>query len=388
MSKHHISGGCIGCTACINSCPKSAIRIEKDCEGFLSAKVDDENCVECGICINVCPIKQGISRIEKFKSAYACYVNNSEIQRKSTSGGIFFPIAKSVIDSSGYVYGATMDNMKVKHIEVDNEADLKKLQGSKYVQSDLGNVFSEIKNKLDNGDYVLFSGTGCQVAGLKLFLKKDYEKLLTIDLVCHGIPSPGLFEDYTGFLGKKNGGKLISYKFRQKNKKQAQSYDTKMLIQKGDKEIEKTISGDDDPYTINYLKNTLQNKECYSCKFASMNRMSDITLGDYWGIDKVHQGFSDGNSVSLVLINSTAGEELWDKIKKELTYIETDEEKLSTHNHQLCEPAMYNPRREEIYGNYSEGEFDKRYYKKFFVGKKMNNYLLKRKLKKFIKRGV
>ena len=388
MSKLHIAGGCIGCTACINSCPKSAITIEKDCEGFLSAIVEEEKCVECGVCLGICPVEQGVSETEKFKSAYACYINNSEIQNKSTSGGIFYSIAKSVLDVGGYVYGATMENMKVRHIAVDVEKDLAKLQGSKYVQSELGNVLPEIKKRLDNGEYVLFSGTGCQVAGLKLFLKNDYEKLLTIDLVCHGIPSPGLFDDYTDFLGRKNGGKLISYKFRQKNKKQAQSYDTKLLIKKGSSEIEKTISGDDDPYTINYLQNVLQNKECYRCKFASLKRTADITMGDYWGIDEVHPGFSNGNSVSLILLNSYKGEKIWDKIKTELSFVETDEEKLLKHNHQLSKPAKYNPRREEIYSNYYAGKFDRRYYKKFFVGKEMNKYLLKRKLKKMLKGGI
>lgn len=376
---------CIGCTACFHSCPTGAIKIQKNKEGFLCAFINDEDCIKCGICFNVCPVQQGADAGE-YKEAYACYSKNRDIQKNSTSGGIFYGIARVVLQGGGTVYGATMDeDLIVKHIAVEKEEDLYKLQGSKYVQSELGNSYSEIKNRLESGEPVLFSGTGCQVAGLKNYLKKDYDNLLTVDLICHGIPSPGMFEDYTTYIGKKYGGKVVSYKFRQKNLKAAQSYDTKIRIQKGDGIIEKTISGDDDLFTINYLQNTLQNKECYRCKFASLKRTADITLGDYWGINEVHPDFSKGNSVSLVLLNTDKGLSVWNRVKSELEFLPTDRDKILKHNHQLTEPAPYNLRREEIYGNYKAGNFGHKFYFKYFVGKNTAIYLLKRKISKILR---
>lgn len=372
---------CIGCTACAHSCPVGAIKIQKNAEGFFCVVIKDEDCIKCGVCFNVCTVQQGLKAGTEYKEAYACYSKNKDIQRSSTSGGIFYFIAKEILKVGGAVYGATMDeDLVVKHIMVQKEEDLYKLQGSKYVQSDLGNVYAEIKDCLDGGSRVLFSGTGCQVEGLKNYLKKDYENLLTVDLICHGIPSAGMFEDYTAYLGKKYGGKVISYKFRQKNPKEAQSYDTKITIQKGSKIIDKTVSGDDDPFTINYLQNTLQNSQCYKCKFATLERSADITLGDYWGIGEVHPNFGKGNSVSLVLLNTDKALDIWNDIKPELEFLPTDKDKFLKRNRQLAEPAPYNTRREDIYGNYIPGKFDSKFYFKHFLGKNMAIYLLKRKI--------
>lgn len=382
MEKQTINpNACIGCTACAHICPVDAIRIKKNAEGFLCAEIG-EACIKCGACYDVCPIQQGHISSAEYKDAYACYLKNSEVQRASTSGGIFYSIARAVLTSGGVVYGVTMDEtLTVKHIPIKKQEDLHLIQGSKYVQSELGNTYSDIKDRLEKGEYVLFSGTGCQVAGLKRYLKKDYENLLTVDLICHGIPSPGMFEDYTKYLGRKYGGTVVSYKFRQKNPDTAQSYDTKIGIQKGRMVVEKLISGDDDPFTVNYLQNTLQNKECYSCKFASLNRSADVTLGDYWGIDNVHPDFAKGNSVSLVLLNSDKAITLWDSIKEDVDFVPTDREKILKHNRQLSEPAPYNSRREVIYKNYKAGRFGHKFYFKYFIGKNMTVYLLKRKIK-------
>ena len=390
MEKYTISPyECIGCTACLHSCPTGAIKIQKNVEGFWCALIKGENCIKCGACFDVCPVQQGaVANIGVYKEAYACYSKNNDIQRNSTSGGIFYPIANTVLKNGGTVYGVTMDkNLVVKHIPVRKEDDLHKLQGSKYVQSGLGNCYPEIKGQLEKGDQVLFSGTGCQVAGLKRYLKKDYKNLLTVDLICHGIPSPGLFGDYTKYLGKKYGGRIISYKFRQKNSNVAQSYDTKIRIQKGEKITEKIVSGNNDPFTINYLQNVLQNKECYRCKFASLKRTADITLGDYWGINEVHPNFSNGNSVSLVLLNTDKALSIWDDIKSELEFLPTQKHKILKHNHQLSQPAPYNPKRESIYGNYLAGKFGHKFYFKHFVGKNTAIYLLKRKILEILRWG-
>lgn len=386
MEKHTINPNeCIGCTACMHSCPTGAIKIRRNNEGFLCASINGDVCIKCGVCFNVCPVQQG-SEKEEYKEAYACYAKNIDIQKKSTSGGIFYYIANAVLKNGGVVYGVTMDEtLTVKHISIHKTEELHKLQGSKYVQSDLGNTYAEIKSRLENGEKVLFSGTGCQVAGLKNYLKKDYENLFTVDLICHGVPSPGMFGDYINYLGKKYGGKLLSYKFRQKNPKEAQSYDTKIEIQKGDKVIEKTVSGEDDPFTINYLQNTLQNKECYKCKFASLKRTADITLGDYWGIGEAHPDFAKGNSVSLVLLNTEKGISVWDDIKSELEALPTEKEKILKRNHQLAHPAPYSSRREEIYENYVAGNFGHKFYFKYFVGKNTAIYLLKRKIRKALR---
>lgn len=208
---------CTGCSACLNSCVKKAISFEPDCEGFLYPNVDNNLCVECGMCNKVC---QAIEKIN-FQSPIECYAaqnQNHEDLLKSSSGGMFLVFAKEILNNGGYVSGCILtENFVAKHIVTNDLDEVYKMCGSKYVQSDLNNCFSQIKQLLTENKIVLFVGTPCQVSGLKLFLKKEYENLITLDFVCHGVPSPLLLKKYITEFEKK-GVKIIDFKFRDKKK--------------------------------------------------------------------------------------------------------------------------------------------------------------------------
>lgn len=200
---------CTGCTACVNVCPRQCILMRVDEEGFYYPIIDKEMCIECGLCEKVCPVESSQSSNDSMPKVYAAYLRNTGERMKSTSGGIFYAIAKWVVEQHGIVYGAAFDeNFKLKHIGVDRMEDLSQLRGSKYLQSYVGNVFSEIKQHLKAGRWVYFVGVGCQVAGLKAFLRKNYDTLITSDLVCHGVPSQLMFDWHLGYLRQKEKGRL------------------------------------------------------------------------------------------------------------------------------------------------------------------------------------
>ena len=194
---------CCGCSGCMNICPKNAIIMKEDKNGFKYPIVDKEKCINCGLCEKVCPILNNKKEQQKEIKAYACYNKNIEERLKSSSGGIFILLAKEILKRNGIVFGAAFDeNFNVKHISIDNEKDIEKLMGSKYVQSNMGKVYKEVKEFLENGKYILFSGTPCQIEGLKKFLKKDYDKLYTQDIICHGVPSPKIWQMYLEYQKK------------------------------------------------------------------------------------------------------------------------------------------------------------------------------------------
>ena len=379
-----ITERCIGCTSCVNSCPTNAIIMTTDEDGFYTAKISSELCIQCGKCSSVCPIINGVIKDYEFVSAYAGYNKSNVINNKSTSGGLFYTMAKYVIENmNGVVCGATMDDsLKVKHIVIDKVIDIEKLQGSKYVQSNVGNSFYNIKKLLDEKRVVLFSGTPCQVNGLKRFLNNDYDNLITVDLVCHGVPSPKMFNDYITFLEKKYRSKILEYKFRCKNHKCAQSYDTKIVFHNGKNII---ISGDDDVFTNNYLANKLQNKNCYDCRFTSLKRDSDITLGDYWGIEESHPEIVSNYGISLVLVNTLKGQKIFENISDEIYFVKTTKEKILRKNNHLKTTPVMNNTREIIFSKYRKIGFSSLFYYKYFIGKKLGIYLLKRKIRRFIK---
>ena len=195
---------CCACTACEQACPVNAISFTKDEEGFLYPAINKDKCIDCGLCERVCPVEHPNYSNTETPEVYAAMVKEVEQRKKSSSGGMFYAIASWILNQGGKVYGATMDEKhQVKHISVDNLEDLDLLRGSKYVQSDLQQVFADIKKELKAGRWCYFVGTGCQVAGLKSFLRKDYDTLLTSDLVCHGVPSQWLFDQHIKYLEEK-----------------------------------------------------------------------------------------------------------------------------------------------------------------------------------------
>lgn len=369
---------CCGCSGCEQICPKNCISMKPDSEGFLYPEVDESICIECGICIKHCPILTDVSRCN-IPKVYAAKYKDRGSTFKSTSGGLFIPIAKSVLSMGGVVFGCAYDeNLVAKHIKVETEDELYRLQSSKYVQSDTREIYKQVKTELENGKEVLFSGTGCQAAGLRSFLGKDYGNLLITDIVCHGVPSPKLFKNYIDYMGKKLGGTLTSYNFRSKEKR---GWDLYYKAENGQKS--KSDYGFFDPYYSAFLYCKTYRESCYECKFANKNRVSDITLADYWGIQKFHPEFFDENGVSLVLVNTEKGKKYLEKIKDKLEIIESDYNKASVMNANLVHPSKRPSCRDSIYDGFDCGNFET--YAKTKLAFKINP---KTKIKKMIPLGV
>ena len=211
---------CVGCAACENVCPRNAINMVEDEEGFVYPKINNKFCISCGLCENVCPMLNEKKESEILPKAYAAYNINEEIRIKSSSGGIFTEIAKSIIEKNGIIFSAIFDKeFNVLHEEITNEKDLEKARGSKYIQSLIGDCYKKAKQYLENGKYVLFTGTPCQIEGLYSFLKKDYENLYTQDLICHGVPSKILWKKYLEYRNDVDRDSLEKITFRDKRNK-------------------------------------------------------------------------------------------------------------------------------------------------------------------------
>jgi coenzyme F420-reducing hydrogenase beta subunit len=284
----------------------------EDEEGFYIPIINALLCIDCGLCVKRCPQNQKprFRRNEVLQVLGARYKDDALLS-KSASGGVFIGIATMILEQGeGAVFGCAFDeNFVAHHICVMDFKDIAPLQSSKYVQSDIGYTYSQAKLLLDRGKTVLFSATPCQIAGLYAFLGKDYDRLFTIDLVCHGVPSPLLFKRYLDWLGKKYDGKIIYYNFRCKEKiGWGLGYKTK--IKARTKIKTKAGFAENDPYYSAFLKGSTYRECCYYCKYANTNRIADLTTGDFWGIEQAHPQFFDKRGISLCLVNTTKGEEL------------------------------------------------------------------------------
>ena len=320
---------CCGCYACYNICPKNAIEMKVDEKGFKYPYIDKEKCVSCGLCERVCPILNK-SKINNEPKAYACINKNDHIRSESSSGGIFTLLAENILSKSGVVFGAAFDeDINVKHYMIEKQEDLYKFRGSKYVQSQIGDAYKLAKSKLDEDKYVLFTGTPCQIEGLKSYLRKNYDKLYTQDIVCHGVPSPLVWDKYKKNIENKYKDRIVEFNFRNKEKSW-KSYDLSIKFASG-KNIDEKASNN--LYMKAFLKDICLRDSCYNCTFKSMNRISDITLADFWGIQKVKPDFDDDKGTSLVVINSEKGKELFESIKSNIRYEEVN----------IHEAIKYNP---------------------------------------------
>lgn len=304
---------CCGCHACVSACSAHCITMKADEQGFLYPSVDKDICTHCGLCEKVCPvINQGMP-CEPIK-VYAAKCNDIQVRMQSSSGGIFTLLAEAVIKEGGVVFGAKFtENWNVVHAWTDSLDGIAFFRGAKYVQSTIGNTYKEAKEFLLQGRKVLFSGTPCQIAGLKSFLRKDYEGLVTVDMVCHGVPSPLVWKTY---LTSENQGKpsqptIESISFRDK------TYGWKRyrfhICYSGSNN--KPSSGN--IYMKGFLNNLYLRPSCHACPARSGKSGSDIVLGDFWGIEKHYPQIDDDKGISLVLINSHKGQTLYDSITKE-----------------------------------------------------------------------
>lgn len=347
-----IKSSCSGCGACSNICPKQCIKMVHDREGFCYPQIDAIECISCGLCEKVCPIiNRKADEKNKKKEAYACINLNEKIRLESSSGGVFSILAERVIERGGKVYGATFtENKMVKHIGIGTVDELHRLRGSKYLQSNIGETYKTIKEELDRGKEILFSGTPCQNAGLRSFLGKEYEKLYCIDFICHGVPSPYVWKKYMEALREQSEESLnkeLNPNFRSKDKGWIR-FSVSIPYSHG-KEYKKTF--DKDLYMKTFLRNISLRPSCYKCKFKPSDDISDITIADFWGGDKVMPEMFDDKGMSLVVINSSKGEEIFNSIKKYLNYKKTDLEKAVAYNSSYFKPATLNAKREYFFDN-------------------------------------
>lgn len=301
---------CCGCEACYNSCPSGAISMNEDAEGFLSPVIDKAKCTHCGLCVRVCPVLG-----EKYTNfpkpdCYAAKAND-EVRMTSSSGGIFSVLAEHILDRGGYVCGAAFDeDWSVHHIIVNSKKSLGRLRGSKYVQSNIGTCYKEIKNLLESNKFVLFSGTPCQVAGLYSYLRKKYENLLTVDIFCIGVSSPGVWRKYLSENFDQSD--IVNVNFRDKSKIGWSCTHCTITTRDG-----RHLVSDD--YTKMFHASIIMRQSCSECRYSKLPRPGDITLGDFWGIDNYDKALNDHKGVSIVLINSDKGKVIYDSLKNNLT---------------------------------------------------------------------
>lgn len=334
---------CSGCTACMNVCPKNAIEMIADDEGFLYPQIEDDLCINCDLCRKVCPFKpeninakseeQMNLNMNKEKANnkekeiqftgqlyFAAKHKNSEVIFSSSSGGIFTALSDYILENEGSIYGAAFDeNFVVKHMRATNKLDRDKFRGSKYVQSNLENIFKEIREELKSGIYIMFTGTPCQNAGLQNYLSKtntDCTRLYMCDFICHGTPSPLIWEKYVSYLESKFNDKLISFSFRNKEKGWK---DMRVSAKFAESDNSEACNNG---YSFLNLFSSLMivRTSCFNCKFTSYNRKSDITVADFWNIGNIKADFDNDTGVSSVIINTSKGLSWFNEIKNNLKF--------------------------------------------------------------------
>ena len=355
---------CTGCGACVQRCPKQCISWATKEFDFRYPRVDEATCINCGLCEKVCPIDKEL-KAPTAQKAYAAVHKDSSVLEKSTSGGAFTALADTIFSQGGVVYGAAMLNgMQVKHIRTENRTAFAELRSSKYLQSDTGTTYQMVEQDLKQGNVVLYSGTPCQIDGLKCFLRKEYENLYTADIVCHGVGSQKYFDKYMEFA-KERYGKIKALRFR--SKEYAGWSCGGVVVVVGTSNSEKKIPYRDfDNYYYSYfLSGDIYRKCCYSCKYANTKRVGDFSLGDYWGVEALNLPLQTENGCSLLLVNNERAEKLLETIV-DLDKVETTIEQAAHCNKQLNEPSRLPESRQkriEEYESMSGQQIQKVYLK-------------------------
>lgn len=367
---------CSACGACINVCHHKAITMSEDEYGFMIPIVDTSKCINCNLCDKVCPMNTPPSN--KPIIAYAAAWKNKDII-KSASGGMFAAFASYIIQQKGVVFGCVLENINGKQTPIIKSAhslkDLQSMFGSKYVQANTLNTYTEAKELLLKNIQVLYSGTPCQIAGLKSFLKKDYSNLITIDLICHGTPNAKMFQAYLTHTEEKEKISIKGFTFRDKSKGWGSYYykyyflDTKQQLNSKVKKYTSSI------YYRLFLASAIFRDSCYYCPYATQKRVSDITIGDFWGIEKEYPElitkksgiFNIADGISCILINSEKGKLIWNSIESTTINTSIEINKILKYNHQLVNPSSIYPFRQIYLDSFKAGGYPqliKKFYEK------------------------
>lgn len=346
---------CTGCFACVSSCPTKCISISLDREGFSIPILKEDLCVNCGICLQNChafnshPIISNTNNI-----AFGAQRKNSNLLKKSSSGGIATLLSEYVIKNGGVVYGSYMsDTFEVKHIRVDDERNLHLLSRSKYVQSFTGGIFEKVASDVAKKIPVLFIGTPCQISAVRYYLNKEYENIIFVDLICHGVPSNELFQSYINYLGPN----ISNYKFRD-NTSDNWIDGANISYIKGSKKYHR--SQHIDTYGSSFFWGENYRLCCYSCKYAMATRVGDITIGDFWGFHKLNLRGFKGNmkdGISAIICNSDKGLKIFKSISTELYFVKTSSDDIAKFNPNLTHPTTMPKIRKRYYDNFKKHGF-------------------------------
>ncbi len=350
---------CCGCRGCEHTCPVNAITMWDNDDGFLVPRVDDEICINCGKCRKACSMLNWALCGEP-EHGYAAYLRDTEKLNCSASGGAFTAIAETVLENGGLVFGSANDTQTgLPKVQCARNLDeLEPLKNSKYVQSDTNDSFICVEAALKAGQTVLFSGTPCQVGGLRRYLGKPYDNLLTVDIICHGVPSPKLYRSYLNWLGEQYGGTVTDYVFRSKDKHDwSLTYRADIQRPNGQvKTVERIASLT--PYYHAFLHGDIYRESCYNCPYAQWFRSGDITIGDFWGIEREYPAYAHDGGVSAVLVNNEKGEALWEQASALMVSHEVDVESIRRNQGNLNHPTKRTAVRDEIYRDVAENGFD------------------------------
>lgn len=348
---------CTGCTACASICPKGCIAMVPDENGFLCPVVDAETCVGCGLCEKSCPVLTPLDTTAALPRAYAAYSKDEIIRLESSSGGVFAEIARSVLKDGGAVFGAAYnERFEVCHICVETECDLAGLRGAKYAQSDLRGVFAQVKERLDRGQQVLFSGTPCQVGGLMTYLRKPYENLLTVDFVCHSVPSPMAWQAYVTYRAQQDNGGNLPESINLRSKETGWSrYQYSNLFEYADGK-KYTARSDESLYMKLFVGGYINRESCTNCQFKGYKRVSDLTIGDFWGIWDIAPEMDDNKGTSVVLVQSEHGAKMMERLKDKLVQKSVTLKEASQQNGAMLNPMASNNLRTEALDYIRAGE--------------------------------
>lgn len=378
---------CCGCSSCEAVCPQNAISMVQDQEGFLYPKIDSGLCIGCKKCISVCSFKKDIEnntykfQEDKLPQTYAVKHKKFDTRKRSRSGGMFSAVSDYILNNNGVVYGAILDDEhNVIHAKTETTFGRDKMRGSKYVQSNTTGCYNQVRDDLMQGREVLFTGTSCQISGLQSYLGKSYPNLYCMDIVCHGVPSPLVWKDYLHYMEEKHCGICSDVDFRNKNDFGWPAHVETISISKNNK----TKKVNSRFYSQLFYTHLTLRPSCSNCPYKSVIHPGDITIADYWGIKQAAPEYFDQYGVSLVLVNNSKGNKLFQMVKKDIMYKETDL------NHSMQPPLKTSfdmpENRAEFWKDYKENSFENILKKYVGSQKKIDGPLFKNRLEFMVKK--
>lgn len=351
---YNVPEECCGCSACADVCPKNAIQMKSQ-DGFLYPEIDQTKCVECGLCRKVCAFKEEKKWGSNCLKAYALRANDSNITMASSSGGVFTLLSDYVLEQGGVVYGAAYDGaMRVCHQRAETAEQRNAMRGSKYVQSDATGIYRRVRDDLKDGRKVLFTGAPCQVAALRAFLGREFDNLICVDIICHGVPNPKVWEQYVSYMEKKYGKKLKDYSFRNKNISW-KKYSAKLTFDDGSQIAHNDFTGS---YIELFRYDVCMRPSCTRCRYASTNREGDITIGDFWGIEKVLPEVDTAQGVSAVMVRSEKGAEILCAVKDRAQLWECQEDQIAAGQRNMREPSGFSNKAEAFQADWKSLNFE------------------------------